>query len=77
MNKYDITVREVCEANYIIEANSREEAEELFDAWQEKNQPFICHDLERNCFGWEYIIHPAPKDSFIDISYDDAKKCFE
>ena len=38
MNKYSIKVKEVCEAEYIIEANSPAEAEELFDAWQEKTK---------------------------------------
>lgn len=78
MNKYSIKVKEVCEAEYIIEANSPAEAEELFDAWQEKNQEWISDDLMDNCFGWEFSnVTEALPNSFVDITYQEAKKCLD
>lgn len=78
MNKYEITVKETCEATYIIEANSPAEASELFDAWQEEHQSWISDDLLDNCFGWEFSeAVPAPDNSFVDVTYNEAKKCLD
>jgi len=54
MNKYSITVSELAEVTYIVEAETPEEADELFDEWAEKHQDWIYDDLMDCCCGWEF-----------------------
>ena len=70
MNKYSITVKEVSEVDYVIEANSEEEAEKLFSNWVDSHQEWVYDDLSENSFGWEYS-DALECDFEPDITYDE------
>jgi len=52
--KYIMNVKEVSEARYVIEADSEEEANNLFYEWAEDHQDWIYDDLADCSNGWEY-----------------------
>ena len=54
MNKYSITVSELSEATYIVEAETPEAANELFNKWADKHQQWIYDDLMDCCYGWDF-----------------------
>ena len=49
-----MTVREISEVEYVVEAKSAEEAEEMFNKWVEDHQALVYDDLADNSYGWEY-----------------------
>lgn len=72
MNKYNITVTETCEANYVVEANSPEEADELFAEWVDRHSEYVSDDLLDYSYGWEYSkAEPVKMDCDPDITYEE------
>lgn len=72
MNKYEITITETCTTAYVIEANTKEEAEELFNNWMNSHQEWVSDDLAGNCFGWELGEAVEMKNAtLVDITYEE------
>ena len=74
MNKYEITVKETCETTYIVEANTKAEADRLFPCWVDNNIDMICNDLMRGTQGWTYsksVFIERP--TFVDVTYEELK----
>ena len=75
MNKYTITVKEEFEATYIVEAETPEKAEELFNQWADVHQEWIADDLIDNSYGWEFgKAEPVMMDCEPDITYEDLEE---
>lgn len=72
MNKYEITITETCTTAYVVEANSKEEAEELFNQWMDSHQEWVSHELMGNSYGWELSDAVKMKDWAIpDLTYEE------
>ena len=68
--KFSIEVTETCKAYYIVEAENKESANELFEKWADIHQEWISDDLMDNCFGWEFSEpEPVKMDCEPDITY--------
>lgn len=72
MKKFSIRVAETSSTVYVIEANSAEQAENLFQYWLNANQDIVDRDLERGYQGWS---QDAPQETTpsaeVDSDYSD------
>jgi len=70
MNKYEIEVTETTKISYVVEANSKEEAKELFARWVDLHQEWVSDDLLDGFCGWEYSEpEEINGDQFVDLNY--------
>jgi len=54
MNNYRIGITETAYTDYVVEAETPEEAWRLFLIWADSNVEDICHRLDKNSCGWDF-----------------------
>lgn len=68
MNNYRIGIAETACTDFVVEAETPEEAWRLFLDWAEKNTAEICYRLEKNYCGWDFD-KPELTDEKPDITH--------
>lgn len=72
MGKFKICVTEVSRVYYVVEAESKSDAEERFSDWldDEKNLQDVYYDMEKSGYdGMDYEAVEAHPDEEIDIQF--------
>lgn len=72
MGKFKICVTEVSRVYYVVEAQSKSDAEERFSDWldDEKNLQDVYYDMEKSGYdGMDYEAVEANPDEEIDIPF--------
>lgn len=72
---YSICVTEASKVYYSVEADSPEEAEQIFSDWADNHIDDICYDLNKGFEGWDFSDpDEEPEGTIPDITKDDIKE---
>ena len=73
---YEVTVTETLSVSYTVEANSKEEADQKFSEWADKNTETIAIDLlDADGNGWDF---GEPEECpFMEAQYADIREVDE
>jgi len=73
MKKFTVTITETSVVRYTIEANSADEAKELFENCPERVEEDINHDMGYGYNGREIEVATASQNDDVDYTYEQMK----